>query len=1748
MTKNFTLLMLLFFSAFSLYSKNVFQVEKLDITNLGNPTSKINTNFFRYEQTDYLVVQPKINTESYLKENGINVQNYLGDGYYLIASNSSETKSTLQKINTLKIGYITSSTKIDDVLKTINNFTQISVLYASSIDISIIQNICQKIGISLNTNNSKNHYFTTYANKAQMDQLSQFPFVYFITKSYPNRNPLLYEASIMIGANEIQETQPYGYNLKGENINVGIWDEGVFGQSFDLPNNKNYVIDKEQNNLASAFHPTEVAGCIGGAGNNFVTIKGIAPKCNMYYWDVYNDIVNEVNDGKINYNIDISNHSYNFAATTCSESGSYIPEAADLDKLVFNNPTMLPVIAAGNSASVNCAIATDTFSSIDIGFQGCKNVITVGWLFSNEKIVANSGRGPTSDGRIKPELVAKGFAVQTTLPNNGLGAVYGSSYAAPIISGLSALCYEKYNQQFGAFPNASLIKSILCNTATDLGKAGPDYIYGFGKPYAKKAIKSIENNLFFENNISQDNFITETIIIPNNISKLNVTLCWTDKEGNPVSENSLVNNLDLKLVTPNGDTILPWVLNPDIPKNIALRGIDKINNIEQITLSTVPAGTYTIVVKGTSIPFGPQNYAVSYYAQEKKIEISNPNGGEVLDNSSQTNIRWYNNGIDSVGKIEFSSDNGANWQSIINNIQLSSTIYSWTLPSTIVSNQCLIKITSGNNVAISSTPFTIGAQIFYPSINHTVCDKTIKINWPAVVGATAYKIYLISDSSWINVGQTNSLTYTIDNLVNGKTYMYAISVIKDGVEGNHSFSKSFTPLPNACTTLNDVGVYAMHKPVGGRKFTTSALSATEKVSFIIKNYGTATQNTISVSYKINNGAIRTVTLIDILPTNDTSIIKFTVNENLSAIGNYEIMAWTDLVADNNHENDTLKYTIRHLQNAPINLPFLESFESIKSNILSNSTFGINGLNYIDYFCELGGRLRANEGNSFANSGRIALTLDNYLNAGLTKKNELIFTYNLSNYVDSLIYLDLNFMNRAEVDGNDTIFARGDDTKPWVPIIDLQSSSGIVGKYKNVAEINLHKKLKIDKGQSFSSSTQLKIVQQGKNAATSAYGNGGYTFDDFKLYVAGKDVALLETSINKIQCTKSASAKPLTILIMNNTAQIITNLSVSYKINNDAVVNELVPIINANDTVSYTFSTLINKTNVGLYKIKTWVSNIGDKYKLNDSINTTSIIVMQTVDSFPYYNDFETNNGNLLSEGTNNSWMWGTPAKFNIDNAAQDNKAWTTGLERGYNFNEDSYLYMGCLDFTSLTKDPLIAFNFISVMQTQSDSAYAEYSTDGENWNRLGCYNCGLNWYNGFNNKPYWDRIIFPWQTAHIKVPLNSLVDKSNFMYRIRLTSDDFAVAEGLGIDDIHILKDYQDMATADSAYITQQSTGNGWIKFLRNGKLVAELFDDNKNLGNVLLGFEANISKQKQFNNSNILPRNWVIKTQNSILGNYKLRLYLLNPEYTTYVTKEDSISRMGDIGLLRYIGLNTNLDIFDNHVTSYYKYFTPQEIQFYPYQNGYYVEFNTDTLGEFYLISTKQDKDAIQKVNLIDFSAQKLDNDVYLKWETTREINSKNFVIQYSFDAQTFIDIDTLPAGGFSNNITPYNYLHQLNASIGIYYYRIKIVDNSNKFTYSLIDSVYFAPIVGFSENTSSIKAYIASNDIVVEFKNKLQTTSTISVYNSLGQLQFTTKLQLVNGVNPLGITDFMHWSNSAYYLQIKTPKTNYYSKLMKQ
>lgn len=78
-----------------------------------------------------------------------------------------------------------------------------------------------------------------------------------------------------------------------------------------------------------------------------------------------------------------------------------------------------------------------------------------------------SSRGPTGDGRLKPDLVAPGERIESCLPDGGWGELDGTSMAAPHVSGAAAMLMARYDELIG---EPRRIKRILCESATDLGR------------------------------------------------------------------------------------------------------------------------------------------------------------------------------------------------------------------------------------------------------------------------------------------------------------------------------------------------------------------------------------------------------------------------------------------------------------------------------------------------------------------------------------------------------------------------------------------------------------------------------------------------------------------------------------------------------------------------------------------------------------------------------------------------------------------------------------------------------------------------------------------------------------------------------------------------------------------------------------------------------------------------------------------------------------------------------------------------------------------------------------------------------------------------------------------------------------------------------------------------------------------------------------------------------------------------------
>jgi subtilisin family serine protease len=114
----------------------------------------------------------------------------------------------------------------------------------------------------------------------------------------------------------------------------------------------------------------------------------------------------------------------------------YNPLSYYVDSQMLAYPKLLHVFAAGNDGSQTCSPYPISFATIKSGFQTAKNILTVGSM--NNVIYTlspNSSRGPTNDGRIKPELVAGGVNITSTIPGSLYSPMSGTSMASPTVTG-----------------------------------------------------------------------------------------------------------------------------------------------------------------------------------------------------------------------------------------------------------------------------------------------------------------------------------------------------------------------------------------------------------------------------------------------------------------------------------------------------------------------------------------------------------------------------------------------------------------------------------------------------------------------------------------------------------------------------------------------------------------------------------------------------------------------------------------------------------------------------------------------------------------------------------------------------------------------------------------------------------------------------------------------------------------------------------------------------------------------------------------------------------------------------------------------------------------------------------------------------------------------------------------------------------------------------------------------------------------
>lgn len=578
-------------------------------------------------------------------------------------------------------------------------------------------------------------------------------------------------------------------NLKGDGINIGIWDGGaVSTQHLDLsPAGRVTVF---QTALGTTDHGTHVAGTITGKGLVNPIARGMAPNANLFSWDFNGDIQAEMAAGIPANNLLVSNHSYGFSFSgACNLNNSllvYESISRSTDINLNNFPSHLHVHSAGNSGG-SCS---GGFYTITGSGKQAKNNLVVADISTTEAVAGSSSRGPLQDGRIKPEISAMGTSVFSTwIPNNAYTTISGTSMATPGVTGAAALLFQRYKQLNGnANPPSSLIKNIICNGAADLGNPGPDYTFGFGRINALTAVKILESNRYAINTVADGAFNDVNVSVPAGAVRLKAMLTWNDPAGALNANPALVNDLDLT-VTNGATTTLPWIMDKNIPSANATRGVDNYSNIEQVTIDNPPAGTYTLKVNGTNVAIGPnQQYSLTWIVDQQYIEVLYPNGGENLSPSSTQVITWDNAGITGLQTVEYSLNNGTNWTTISGSVPANTTRLNWSVPVANTST-ALIRISSGAVTDNSDATFSImGTPTGFALAAASCTAGEIKYTWPAVANATHYDIYRLDQTTGsyvILASDITTTTYTATGLTPGST-IWAALVAKNNTTGSVS--------------------------------------------------------------------------------------------------------------------------------------------------------------------------------------------------------------------------------------------------------------------------------------------------------------------------------------------------------------------------------------------------------------------------------------------------------------------------------------------------------------------------------------------------------------------------------------------------------------------------------------------------------------------------------------------------------------------------------------------------------------------------------------------------------------------------------------------------------------------------------------------------------------------------------------------------------------------------------------------------
>ncbi len=649
------------------------------------------------------------------------------------------------------------------------------------------------------------------------------------------------------GNNELSAICPEVRNYCKDDVVTAVLDSGINYYHPDLDGGKvlggvnctTGECNSTFSHLDGSGHGTHSASVIAGEGDENPAHRGVAPGSALVALKIGSSSTSvAILDAALEWTI-ANREAYGIELMNMSLNATTASDGTESSARLTNKAAaagILPVAASGNAGPNYGTVSFPSSAkySLSVGAMADPNDAEGGFA-PGWALASMSGRGPTLDGRTRPDLIAPGVDITTATAGSGYWTSSGTSLAAPFAAGAAALALDadptlgmsgtpcdstdtSTECADGVIDSTmtTSLKNTLTSTAVDWGTPGQDNDYGYGRLDAYAAVDAASpligsggpaqpRHTFMTGSVAGTGAsATHTLEVTRLNAPVAATLLWDRAVGLTTP------NFDLALLGPSGNQVASSV---------------STNNARHEVLGYVPTSTGTYTLRVTSAN-GGGNYSLdASFPGEETIPGEEPppateppsspaNLTATAASSSSIDLNWDNASGETSFRIERSTDAAGPWAQVgttsadvtrfgDTGLQGKTTYYYRVVAVNSVGES------SPSNTAWATTPEPAPTAAPTAPANLTATPTSssqIDLSWSDVAGDAGYKIERSPNGSskWAQIGTTPKDVATFSNtgLNAATTYYYRVRATNSFGTSNPSNVASAKTL-SGTTPTND---------------------------------------------------------------------------------------------------------------------------------------------------------------------------------------------------------------------------------------------------------------------------------------------------------------------------------------------------------------------------------------------------------------------------------------------------------------------------------------------------------------------------------------------------------------------------------------------------------------------------------------------------------------------------------------------------------------------------------------------------------------------------------------------------------------------------------------------------------------------------------------------------------------------------------------------------------------------------------